>query len=40
MNAPEYLVLLTIVRLVIPFGIIILLGELLRRRDANYWIKQ
>jgi len=24
---------------VIPFGLILLLGELIRRRDASYWSK-
>ena len=39
MIATEYFLLLTILRLVIPFGLILLLGELARRRDANYWLK-
>jgi hypothetical protein len=38
MNAPEYVLLLTILRLIVPFGLILLLGELIRRRDANYWL--
>jgi len=38
MNATEYVLLLTILRLVVPFGLILVLGELIRRRDANYWI--
>jgi len=38
MNATEYVLLLTILRLVAPFGLIMLLGELIRRRDANYWL--
>ncbi len=39
MNATEFVLLLTILRLVIPFGLILVLGELIRRRDANHWIK-
>lgn len=39
MNAPVIVLLLTILRLVIPFGLILLMGELIRRRDANYWLK-
>jgi len=39
MNATEFVLLLTILRLVIPFGLILLLGELIRRRDASYWSK-
>jgi hypothetical protein len=39
MNATTYFLLLTIFRLVIPFGLILGLGELLRRRDAKYWLK-
>jgi hypothetical protein len=39
MNATEYVLLLTILRLVAPFGLILVLGELVRRRDANYWLK-
>ena len=39
MNATLFVLLLTILRLVIPFGLILLLGELIRRRDANYWLR-
>jgi hypothetical protein len=39
MNATFYVLVLTILRLVIPFGLILLIGELIRRRDANYWLK-
>lgn len=40
MIATEYVLVLTILRLVIPFGLILLLGELIRRRDANNWLKE
>lgn len=39
MNATEVVLILTLARLIIPFGIILLLGEWLRRREANYWAK-
>jgi hypothetical protein len=39
MKAAEFVLLLTILRLVIPFGLLLLLGELVRRRQANYWLK-
>jgi hypothetical protein len=39
MKAAEFVLLLTILRLVIPFGLILVLGELVRRREANYWFK-
>ena len=39
MNATEFVLLLTIIRLIIPFGLILVLGELIRRRDAKYWLK-
>jgi hypothetical protein len=39
MNATVFVLLLTILRLVIPFGLVLLLGELIRRRNANYWIQ-
>jgi len=38
MNAPIVVLILTLLRLVIPFGLILFLGELIRRRDANYWL--
>ena len=39
MKAAEFVLFLTILRLVIPFGLILLVGELIRRRDAKYWLK-
>jgi hypothetical protein len=39
MNAITYVLLLTILRLVVPFGLILLLGEWIRRRNAKYWLK-
>jgi hypothetical protein len=39
MNGTEIILLLFLIRLVIPFGLLLLIGEWLRRRDANYWLK-
>ena len=39
MNATEFVLLLTVLRLVIPFGLILLIGELVNRRNANYWLE-
>jgi len=39
MKAAEFVLFLTILRLVIPFGLILVLGELVRRRNAKYWLK-
>jgi hypothetical protein len=39
MKAAEFVLLLTILRLVIPFGLILFLGELVRRREASHWFK-
>lgn len=39
MDATIYILVLTILRLVIPFGLLIGLGELTRRRNAKYWLK-
>ncbi len=38
MNATVYVLLLTLLRLVIPFGALLALGELIRRRNAKYWL--
>lgn len=39
MNATGFVLFLIILRLVIPFGLILLLGEIIRRRGANYRLK-
>ena len=39
MNTPIVVLLLTVLRLIIPFGLILLIGELLRRRNSSYWLK-
>ena len=39
MNGSEIILLLFVVRLVIPFGLLMLVGELLHRKESNYWLK-
>ena len=36
MDAPLYVLILTILRLVIPFGLILLIGELARLQKVNF----
>ena len=35
MSASEFVLLLTVFRLVLPFGLLILLGEFLKRQEAS-----
>ena len=39
MNGSEIILLLFVLRLVIPFGLLMLVGEWLRRKESNYWLK-
>ena len=39
MNGTEIVLLLFVFRIVIPFGIILSVGEWVRRHEANYWLK-
>lgn len=39
MNGSEVILLLFLGRLVLPFGLLLLVGEFFRRRDTNYWLK-
>ncbi|WKZ37150.1 MAG: hypothetical protein QY332_04320 [Anaerolineales bacterium] len=39
MNGSEIILLLFLVRLVVPFGLLLLAGEWVRRRHVNYWLK-
>ena len=39
MNGSEFFILYFVARVVIPFGMLLLLGELLRRNETNYWLK-
>jgi hypothetical protein len=38
MDAPIIVLLLALLRLVIPFGLILFIGEWIRRRNAKYWL--
>lgn len=40
MNASEFVLLLFVIRLVVPFGLLIVAGEWVRRHNANYWLKK
>lgn len=39
MNASEIVLLLFVIRVILPFGILMSIGELLRRKESNYWLK-
>ena len=39
MNGLEIVLLLFVIRLGIPFGLLMLVGEWLRRKESNYWLK-
>lgn len=39
MNGSEIILLLLVVRLIIPFGALMLVGEWIRRKESNYWLK-
>ena len=39
MNGSEIILLLFVVRIIIPFGFLMLIGEWLRRKESNYWLK-
>lgn len=39
MNGSEFFALYFAARIVIPFGLLLLLGEMLRRKETNYWLK-
>ena len=39
MNGSEIILLLFVIRLGIPFGLLMLVGEWLRRKESNYWLK-
>lgn len=40
MNAVAFPLILFLIRALIPFGMLILLGEWIRRREANYWLRK
>lgn len=39
MNGSEFFILYFAVRIAIPFGLLVLLGEWMHRKEANYWLK-
>ncbi len=39
MNGSEFFILYFALRVVLPFGMLLLVGELLRRKESNYWLK-
>ena len=39
MNGSEIVLLLFLARLVIPFGSLIMVGEWIRRKESNDWLK-
>ena len=39
MNGLEIVLLLFVIRLGVPFGLLMLVGEWLRRKESNYWLK-
>jgi len=39
MNGSEIILLLFLVRLVLPFGLLLLVGEWARHQQSNYWLK-
>lgn len=39
MNGSEIVALLFILRIIIPFGMLLLVGEWIRRREVHYWLK-
>ena len=39
MNGYEFFILFFAIRVFIPFGTLLLVGELLRRKESNYWLK-
>jgi hypothetical protein len=38
MNATIYVLFLIVLRLVIPIGLLLSLGEWIKRRNAKYWL--
>lgn len=39
MNGLDIVLLLFVFRLVLPFGLLMLVGEWLHRKESNYWLK-
>jgi len=39
MNGFDVILILLVTRVALPFGVLLFLGELVRRRDADYWVR-
>jgi hypothetical protein len=39
MNGFEFVFLLFLIRLVVPIGLLLITGEWMHRKNANYWLK-
>jgi hypothetical protein len=39
MNGFDVILILLVTRVALPLGVLLFLGELVRRRDANYWTR-
>lgn len=39
MNGSEFFILYILIRVIVPFGALLLLGEWLRRKETHYWLK-
>jgi hypothetical protein len=39
MNGFEFVFLLFLIRLVVPIGLLLIAGEWMHRKNANYWLK-
>jgi hypothetical protein len=39
MNGYEFFILYFAARVLIPFGTLMLVGEWLKRKESNYWLK-
>jgi len=39
MNGTEIILLLVVSRILVPFGLLMLVGEWTHRRESNYWLK-
>lgn len=40
MNGSEFFILYFAARVVLPFGVLLLIGEWLRRKETHYWLKR
>jgi len=40
MNSSEIILLLFVLRLILPFGLLMLVGEWMHHKESNYWLKR